>query len=150
MGDVKMDKKEIALKTFNSGFNCSQSVLSVFCEAYGLEKDIALKMATGFGGGLRKGEVCGAVTGAIMALGLKEGHFNESDTETKEKAYFMTKEFIRKFEERHETIICKKLLGYDVSDESQREKAKEEGLFDTVCPKFITDAIDILEDMIPS
>lgn len=120
-----MDKKEEALNIFNNGFNCSQAVLSVFCEDLGLDKNIALKISTGFGGGLRKGEVCGAVSGAIMSLGLKSGHFIEGDTESKSKSYALTKEFIRRFEEKNESIICKNLLGYDLSKESEYNIIKE-------------------------
>ncbi|MBU3113072.1 C-GCAxxG-C-C family protein [Clostridium lacusfryxellense] len=142
-----MNKKDEAVNIFNNGFNCSQAVLSVFCEELGLDKETALKISTGFGGGLRKGEVCGAVSGAIMTLGLKNGHFIEGDTESKNKAYALTKEFIRRFEEKNESIICKKLLGYDLSDEMECNIIREKRLFDIICPKVIIDAIGILEDM---
>lgn len=142
-----MDKKEEAINIFNNGFNCSQAVLSVFCEDLGLDKKTALRISSGFGGGLRKGEVCGAVSGAIMTLGLKHGHFIEGDTESKDKSYAVTKEFIRRFEEKNESIVCKKLLGYDLSEESQYNIINEKGLFHSICPRVIIDAIDILQDM---
>ena len=80
-----MNKKEEAINLFNNGFNCSQAVLSVFCEDLGLDKKTALRISTGFGAGFQKGEVCGAVSGAIMTLGLINGHFIEGDTESKNK-----------------------------------------------------------------
>lgn len=142
------DKKEEAVMLFKSGFNCSQAVIGVFAEEFGLDKSTALKIATSFGGGIRKGEVCGAVTGALMALGLKCGHCIEGDLETKNKAYSLTKEFIKKFEDKNETIICKKLLGYDVSKEDELKIVKEKGLLDCICPKLITDGVEILEEML--
>ena len=63
-----MNKKEKALEVFSSNFNCSQAVFSVFAEEYGLDKEIYLKIATSFGGGMRKGEACGAVTGALSNM----------------------------------------------------------------------------------
>lgn len=142
-----MNRMEEAVNIFNNGFNCSQAVLSVFCEDFGLDKETALKISTGFGGGCRKGEICGAVTGAIMALGLKYGHYVEGDVETKNKAYSLTKEFISRFEEKNESIICKRLLGYDLTIESELAIIKEKGLFNSICPKVIVDAIEILEAM---
>lgn len=143
-----MNRKEEALKVFGCGFNCSQAVLSVFCEEFNCDKELALKIATGFGGGMRKGEVCGAVTGAIMVLGLKYGHYIEGDTETKSKAHALTSEFIRRFEDKYGTIICKKLLGYDLSNPEEYTLLNEKGMFKSMCPKFIEDAIGILEGLI--
>ncbi|HHX59960.1 MAG TPA: C_GCAxxG_C_C family protein [Epulopiscium sp.] len=142
-----MDRKEEALKVFESGFNCSQAVLSVFCEELNCDRDLALKISTGFGGGIRIGEVCGAVSGAVMALGLKYGHTIEGDTETKSKAYSLTKEFINRFEEKNGTIVCKKLLGYDLSNQEEYEYLLDKGIFKNMCPVFIKDAIDILDAM---
>jgi C_GCAxxG_C_C family probable redox protein len=142
-----MNRKEEALRIFECGFNCSQAVLSVFCEEFNCDKELALKIATGFGGGMRKGEVCGAVTGAIMVLGLKCGHYKEGDTEAKNKAYALTKEFINRFENKNGTIVCKKLLGYDLSIPEEYELLTEKGMFKSMCPKFIEDAISILEEL---
>lgn len=142
-----MNRKEEALRIFECGFNCSQAVLSVFCEEFNCDNELALKIATGFGGGMRKGEVCGAVTGAIMVLGLKCGHYKEGDTEAKNKAYALTKEFINRFENKNGTIVCKKLLGYDLSIPEEYELLTEKGMFKSMCPKFIEDAISILEEL---
>lgn len=72
-----MSKIEEVINTFNSGYNCSQTVISVFCKGIDIDRETALKISSGFGGGMRKGEVCGAVTGAIMVLGLKQGFYEE-------------------------------------------------------------------------
>ncbi|PKM94884.1 MAG: hypothetical protein CVU84_08135 [Firmicutes bacterium HGW-Firmicutes-1] len=143
-----MNRKVEAIQNFDNGFNCSQAVLSVFCEELGLSKEVALKISTGFGGGMRRGEVCGAVTGAIMAIGLKNGHFIEGDTDSKAKAYEITKQFELKFEELNGSIICKQLLGYDITIENELKMIKEKTLFDMICPKMIEDSINILEDLL--
>lgn len=143
-----MNKKEESLKIFSNRFNCCQSVISVFNDELGLNKDIALKISSGFGGGLTKGEVCGAVSGAIMVLGLKYGHFIEGDMDSKAKMKSYTKEFIRRFEEKNNSIICKKLLGYDLSSEKEYLIIKDKELFDRLCPKYIEDSIEILEEIL--
>lgn len=143
-----MGRKDEAVQIFGCGFNCSQAVLSVFCDQLNFDKKTALKISTGFGGGMRRGEVCGAVTGAIMVIGLKEGHFVEGDTETKSKAYELVQQFESRFEKLNESIICKNLLEYDLSVEAELAVIKEKGLFDIICPKVIKDAIDIIEEIL--
>lgn len=143
-----MNKANQAEQMFKKGFNCSQAVLSVFCEEMGLSKKIALKISCGFGGGMRLGEVCGAVTGAIQLLGLKYGQDREDDIESKENTYGIVREFIEKFKEQNGSITCKQLLGCDLSTENGRKYAKDNGFFESVCPKLIKNAVEILEDIL--
>lgn len=145
MEDETMSGVEEGLKCFNSNFNCCQAVLKVFSKEYGMDEEMALKVATGFGGGMRRGEVCGAVTGGIMVIGLRDGHSTEDDLETKKRAYALTADFEKEFEKLNGSIICKELLGFDLSKEEELKMIKEQGLFDKVCPKLIKDAILILE-----
>lgn len=143
-----MSKAEKAVLMFNKGFNCSQTVMSAFCEELGLGRELALKVSCGFGGGMRQGEVCGAVTGALMVLGLKYGQSTLEDKDSKERTYMIVKEFSNRFRNINNSIICKELLGCDLSFEEARKYASENGLFDKVCPKLIKDAIVILEDIL--
>ncbi|OEF96650.1 hypothetical protein BHF68_07800 [Desulfuribacillus alkaliarsenatis] len=140
-------KKVVAKDIFARGFNCSQAVIGVFCDELGLERESAFKIATGFGGGLRQGEVCGAVTGAIMVIGLRYGHHCEGDNEAKQETYKLTNQFIEKFKEKHKTIICKELLGYNVANPDEYAQIKDKQLFTKVCPQFIADAVEILQEM---
>ena len=71
----------------------------------------------------------------------------EGDTDTKNAVYAMTEEFIEKFEARNGSIICRKLLGYNISIEQEYTIMKEKGLFKSICPRFVTDAVEILEEM---
>lgn len=134
---------------FNSGFNCSQSILSTYGTEFGIDRDIALKLATGFGGGMgRMAETCGAVTGALMVIGLKYGKCNPGDDDKREKTYELVKEFRRRFEDTNGTVVCRNLLNCDISTESGLIRARDTGLFKTVCPKMVSDSAEILEDML--
>lgn len=143
-----MSKAEESVLMFNRGLNCSQVVLSAFCEEVGLDEELAFKISCGFGGGMRQGEVCGAVTGALMVLGLKYGQSTIDDKDSKERTYVIVKEFCKRFKSINSSIICKELLGCDLSFDEARKYASENGLFDKVCPKLIKDSIEILEGIL--
>lgn len=146
-----MSGVESALKCFNDGegFNCSQSVLSAYAERMGLDRELALKIATGFGGGMgRKGEVCGAVTGALMVIGLKHGRTILEDTESKEQTYELVGEFIKRFKSRNGSILCRELLGIDIGTPEGYAAAKEQKAFSEICPKMVQAAAEILEDIL--
>ena len=138
-----MKKSEIAKEKFQC-FNCCQSVLFPFCEELGLPEKKALLLASGFGSGMRRGATCGAVTGAYMVLGLKNSP-GASISETKAKINSMVKEFNARFIERHGSLVCKELIGYDVSIPEEAEKASSEDVYNTICPKFVASAVEIIE-----
>ena len=110
-----MDPKEAgakAQKFFKSGYNCAQSVFAVFAEELGVDLKTALKISQGFGGGMgRQREVCGTVSGMIMAASLLEGSDDSSDKETKDKCYEGIQKLCNKFREKNGSIICRELLG---------------------------------------
>ena len=144
-----MNKKELATTCFKSGFNCSQSVLSTFSPALGLEQMQAYRVAAGFGGGMgRRGATCGAVTGAFMVIGLMYGAVDGNDKAAREKAYGKVNEFADKFIARNSALLCNDLLGVDISTPTGREFARKEGRFESLCPKFIGDATEILEEIL--
>lgn len=140
------NKAEQAVKNFEKGFNCSQAVFSVFAEDFGLEEKLAQKIASGFGGGIaRGGDICGAVTGAIMALGLK---FFTTDTDiqqSKTKVYEIVREFKKRFEKQHGSIICRELLGCDIRTDAGFKKSLEEDLHNKICKGLVQDAVKIVE-----
>lgn len=144
-----MSKVQEAVSCYNSGFNCSQAILSTYGTEFGIDRDTALKLSTGFGGGMgRMGETCGAVSGAFMVIGLKYGKTVFDDNDKREKTYELVKEFRRRFEEKNGSIVCKKLLNCDISIKSEAERARDTGLFKTICPEMISDAAGILEELI--
>ena len=143
----KQSKINEAVACFQDGFNCSQAVVSTYCEQFGLDKETALKVSCGFGGGMgRLGEVCGAVTGAYMIIGLKYGQYNLKDTAAKDKTYETVREFTRLFEEKNNTTICRKLLGIDIAN-TEKKAAVER--IKSICPKFVQDSAEILEEILP-
>jgi C_GCAxxG_C_C family probable redox protein len=116
---------------------------------FGLSEDLAVHLGTGFGGGMaRQGEVCGAVSGAIMVLGLKYGMTNETEEEAGSKTYELVSEFMNKFEEQKSTVRCKDLLGCDINTAEGREEAMEKDLFNALCPELVQTAGKILDDLI--
>ena len=144
-----MDKVERAVSCFKEGFSCSQALLSTYGAQFGLNREMALKVSGAFGGGMgRMAETCGAVTGAFMVIGLKYGKTRVEDEQTKEKAYSLVKEFVDKFKSRNGSIICRELLGCDISTPKGMTLAKEKKLIATLCPKFVQDAAEIIEQIL--
>jgi len=144
-------KIEAAVDLFNRGFNCAQAVLSSHCEEYGLSEELAKKLACGFGAGMGyNGEVCGAVTGAFMLIGLKYGKYNEFDNAAKEKTYKLVRDFTEKFKKEYGTIICKELTKYDIVNEEEAVKAKDSGVFKTFCPLLVKRATELAEEILKS
>lgn len=142
----KRSKK--ALEKFSAGFNCSQAVLDVFADDFGLDKEQALKLSSGFGGGVgRGGQVCGAVTGAVMVLGLKYMLTDEEPAIAKPRVYVKVKEFTDRFKEKSQSIICKELLGFDMSTEDGAAEIEARNLHSTVCNGLVEKAVEILEEM---
>lgn len=145
-----MKKEEKALNYFRNKFNCSQSVLTVFCEEFGLSEDDCLKVSCAFGGGMGRHQLtCGAVTGALMVLGLKYGKkLNDSDIK-KLETYSKTREFFSEFEKIHGSTSCRELLnGYDMNDPEDHRKITEQRLFDINCEKYVADSVRIVEKLI--
>ena len=121
-------------------------MLAGFGELYGLDRSTATKLARAFGSGMGMGRECGAVTGALMILGFKvqEG---SSEKETRYRVYDLVKEFVRLFEEKRGTILCKDLIGVDTGTPEGRDKAIKDNLFRILCPGFVRDAAQILAEM---
>lgn len=130
-----MNKKEEALKNFGVKYNCAQVVIKVFCEELGLDKELALKLSKGFGGGATRGELCGAISGGIMALGLKYGDDLKSYIEKLEN----------KIEELYGSIRCEKILGYDISNVEDSNDPYNQQFKAKVCPMVVEDVIVIVE-----
>ena len=111
----------------------------------GINEKTALKIASGFGGGMTCAETCGAVTGSYMVIGMKHGHSNPT-SENKANTKLMIQEFNRKFKKIHGSLICKKLIGFDISTKEGTAAAHENNVFNTMCPGFIKTACTILEN----
>ena len=139
---------EVALARFREGFSCSQSVLAAFAPELGLDADAALRVSAAFGGGMgRLGGPCGAVTGALMALGFDYGA-TVADPAAKELHLRMAREFVAKFEARHGATDCADLLGVNIDTPEGQAAAREANLFKTTCPGLVASAAEIVGQMI--
>ena len=132
---------------FSDGFNCAQAVLAVFCEKYHMDKETALKLAGGFGGGMRSGEICGAVSGAVMVIGLKYGHCEAQDKAAKLNCNSKTVEFMSLFRNKNKSVVCREILGYDLSVKEEYDQAQNQNLFKTTCADMVKSAVTLLEEL---
>ena len=144
-----MSKAEKAKRQFEKGFSCAPAVLSAYSEQFGLDEELALKIACGFGGGIgRMGRTCGAVTGAVMVIGLKDGQADVTDEESRKETHELVRKFIDRFNELHGSVECRELIGYDLSDPAEHKLARKNKVFETKCRSFVYDAARILEDIL--
>lgn len=144
-----MNRIEASVEKFNRGFSCSQAIFSTFGVSFGLEEETALKIATSFGGGMAAmAHECGAVTGAFMVLGLSSGRASIEDSAAKERTYELVRQFVERFSNKHGTILCRELLGCDISTPEGRKKAQETNVVKERCPGFVGDAAEILEELL--
>ncbi len=141
---------ETASEKFLSGYNCAQSVLWTFAPRINIVPDAALKIACGFGAGMgRRQEVCGAVTGGTLVLGLKFGRGEAQDRTATEATYAKTQELMRRFEAAHGSCICRQLLGgCDLTTEAGRAAFKDKDLLNTTCVPCVRTVCDILENIL--
>lgn len=143
-----MSRVDDAVQCFCRGAACSQAIVSLYGPLVGLPAEQGLKLASGFAGGMRLAQTCGAVTGAFMVLGLKHAGPNCDQRDGRDKVYAAIREFTTKFQQRNHTVVCKDLLGCDISTPEGTRRATQEGLFRTICPKLVQDAAEILEEML--
>lgn len=147
---MENDPIKKARELFLSNDNCAQAVFTSVLDEKGLYFDQAPITAAGFGGGIsRRGEMCGALTGAVMAIGILQGQKYTEPGEHKKYTYESVGELIEKFKAIHGSPICNDLVGFDVSDPDARNKGNEEGVFKNICPKFVEDAVNIVLKMFP-
>jgi len=144
-----MAKAEDAVALFQQGFTCSQALLSVFAQDFGLDRDMALRISQGFGAGIAyTDDTCGAVSGAIMVIGLRYGRIRADDIVAKEKTYTVVREFLREFKKRNGSVDCTGLLGYDLSDPQQVAEVKKNKVVMARCPAFVRDAVKLVEILV--
>lgn len=132
-------KCQTASEMFSSDKNCAQSVLGAFAKDYGLDTKTAMNITCGLGSGVRSAEICGAVSGAVLVIGLKYGS-------SKELCHQKTAEFIEKFKTENGSIVCRNLLDCDISTPEGREIAISKNLFKTKCLDMVLSAVKILDE----
>ena len=102
----------LARENFKKGYNCAQSIMLAYTDVTGLDEDTALRMASPFGGGMgRMREVCGAISGIYMVLGLLEGYSTPGDDIAKKELYSKVQSLAESYRQENGSIICRELLG---------------------------------------
>lgn len=143
-----MDKIETATSLFKEGFNCAQSLLAAYGTELGLNREVALKIGSAFGGGIgRLGETCGFVTGALMIIGLKYGMTDAKNKKSKIKTYEVVENFINKFKSRNNSITCRELVGFDMSSFKTLSPDLSKIVMER-CPKLLRDSAEIIDKIL--
>ena len=143
-----MSKVKAAVRNFKDGYACSQAVFCAYAKEVGMDNETALKISTGFAGGMRKGEVCGAVTGALMAIGLKYGNKKCDKLSERQKVYEVVNRLHAEFLKKHKSLRCKELLGADPSTPEGRKMIEEKNLHELICAGLVQDTAEILEGIL--
>lgn len=138
---------EKAVSSFKNGYNCAQSVLLTMQEFWSVERPLEPKVASAFGGGIGgRGSLCGALTGGVIAIGLKFGS-NAPKPREREKAYMCGLEFYNQFRKKCGGVSCRDLIGYDLTNPVELENARNSNVFMEKCVRFVENAIEILADL---
>ncbi len=143
-----MTLEDEARALFAEHYNCAQSVFVPLARRLGMDADLAFRIATPFGGGIsHTGQVCGAVSGALMAIGLARG-FTTVDREKKYACYDLTQSFLQAFESLHDGVRCPALIGFHIGVASELEQARRANVFHDICPVYVADSVRIASALI--
>ncbi|MEG6501456.1 MULTISPECIES: C-GCAxxG-C-C family protein [unclassified Desulfovibrio] len=135
-----------AQENFGMGIICAQQVFAHFSERFGLSPDDAMRAASCFGSGMGQAATCGCVTGALMALGMAHGCAGPCSRERKGNLYSRRDAFMTAFVRAHGSLLCREILGHDLTIPQERALIMEKGLFTTVCAPLVCAACDLLEE----
>lgn len=139
---------ERAAETFARGFNCTQAVLAAFAPRYGLGREEALRVGGAFGSGMNVGGTCGAVTGALMVIGLHHARVSAGRFLTRDRTGNAARSFQERFAERHGTTSCEELIGCNLATPECRAAARRDRSIKERCPGYVRDAAEILEELL--
>lgn len=132
-------RAEKALELHKKGYNCAQAVVCSFCDSFGVDENTMFKIAEGFGFGMGMMDMCGAVTGMFMVIGLENSSGGtEGEKLTKADTYKKTKEYAQKFKDKNSTYYCRELKGRD------------SGIPLVSCDRCIMDAVILTEEYLTS
>ncbi|MBQ8844456.1 MAG: C_GCAxxG_C_C family protein [Clostridia bacterium] len=145
---MEKNRKEEAIKNFREGYNCSQSVIKAYADVVGIDEEKLLSLSSTLGtgmGGLK--QTCGAVSAMFMILGAVE---NKIQTDPLERAnlYKKVRELAGKFQEENNSINCKDLIDYTMSDEFDEKFSKEKFNYKRPCEKFVLNVCEIIDKFI--
>jgi len=142
------NRPEHAVDRFMKSMNCSQAVLETYAPALGMPASMARRVATAMAGGMGMGSECGAVTGALMVIGLKYGKTADTDQQADKATFQRVAAFLDQFKARHEHLGCSQLLGVDMGTPEGIKEAEKLELFTTRCPAYVRSAAEILDTIL--
>ncbi len=142
-----MDRCALAKDYHNQGFNCCQSVLMPFADFLGKDVQLLMDVASGFGKGCGTQEICGAVSGAIMVLGLATPVDPADPEGSKARTVAKGMEFQKRFSQRFESVRCDALFGRPIQLDDRLPEAKRVGMTKG-CDPYIVTAVEILQQML--
>lgn len=140
-----------AVALFQQGYNCAQAVFAASAAPFGLPRETALRAAQAFGGGMgRTGNVCGAVTGALMVIGFQRAALDPKDSQAKLDAHQLAQSFLAAFKAKHGSLLCRDLLGCDMSTPEGLKQVQEKGLHQSICQPVVQSAAELIEQVLAS
>ena len=144
-----MQHSEIAVQLFKEGRNCSQAVLLAFSDVTKMDESLALRRSSPFGGGMgRQREVCGAVSGMLMVLGIAYGYEDNGEKDANKKAVYQdVQDLCSRFREASGSIICREILKNPASDPNPTPRTAEFYKL-RPCERMVATAAALLEDYI--
>lgn len=143
-------RKDVAMKLFEEGYNCAQSVFLAFEDLHGIDEKTAAALSSSFGGGMgRLREVCGAVSGMFMVAGVLYGYDDPKAREEKTEHYARIQELAGAFEKANGSIVCRELLGLSVKKEAPKPSERTAEYYKKrPCKELVGQAAEILEQYI--
>lgn len=143
-------RREKAMALFEEGYNCAQAVFLAFADLHGIDTQTAAALSSSFGGGMgRLREVCGAVSGMFLTLGVLYGYDDPKAKEEKAEHYARIQEFAAAFEKENGSIVCRELLGLCVKKEAPTPEARTKEYYQKrPCKELVGDAAELLENYI--
>ncbi|MFZ5449004.1 MAG: C-GCAxxG-C-C family protein [Thermodesulfobacteriota bacterium] len=143
--EITQNRPDYAVERFMKSMNCSQAVLETYAPGLGMPQLMARRVATAMAGGMGMGSECGAVTGALMVIGLKYGKTADTDQQADKATFQRVAVFLKEFKGRHEHLGCSQLLGVDMGTPEGVKEAGKLGLFTKRCPAYVRSAVEILD-----
>lgn len=142
------NRADEAAEAYLKYYNCAQAIMTVFAPETGLDPELARKMVSNLSCGARNGEICGAVSAALLVLGMRYGYSNNEDQILRNASHEKARAWTDRFREKHGSIVCKELLNNDPTDPEGVKQIEEQGLFLTTCPELVRSAAALLDEIL--
>ncbi len=144
-----MTPTELCVRRFLDGASCAQAVFGTFTEDRGLALEVRLRLASPFGSGARLSDgTCGALVGALLVLGLREGFSSPRDVEGRRNLHALAGRITSAFAERNGSVLCREVSGFDLGTEQGRAAAHEARVRTMRCVEIVRTTADLVEGLL--